>query len=111
MRDGLFDQLLISLQQGPEPLANETDVFDWARAHAERGLPMDDPTCPWPIRRRHALMVLGALTPEVCERFDEAIAEREGTRFDREASRRISRERRDNTIQTFRLAGLITVAT
>jgi hypothetical protein len=86
---------------------------------------MDDTACPWPIRRCHALMILRALTAEVCERldqalaeseetefdheerFDHAIAESEQAEFDREESRRKWRERREGTIETFHLAGLV----
>ena len=60
-KDALYDQLLSSLEQGGEPLATEEEYHDWMRQWRKAHPGQTDPpraAMPWPIQRRHALMIL-----------------------------------------------------
>ena len=70
-KDALYEQLLVSLTQGGEPLATEEEyghwLRDWGKSHPGQEAPLS--AMPRPIQRYRALRMLEFLAWERVERF------------------------------------------
>jgi hypothetical protein len=79
LRDGLFDQLLAFLASGADPLATEEEywawVREWSEVHQGDAVPLLAECVPWPLRRRQALTLLGAVSWASYRRIRLAVQE------------------------------------
>ena len=120
LKDELYDQLLASLKQGGEPLPTDLEYWRWLQgriqAHPGESIWYADERLPMPIRRSLALRLIGAFTEESWLGLQQAIHEDEAgpeeltEPLDVEQVRADWLQWRSETIQQYRLEGMVTQA-